>query len=186
MCGLGVPSRFLSWHLDSKTCGAHFLDSIIGDHKRLDHALFAFGHVDVNNYGAHHLDFLIGELEHLDHTGDMCHHKNLGSAPPRLHHRPPGSETPRTPLDTFRHGQSSYMHLLFSTISEVTSTCSLPCIFTDKQKQLLPINRHGFAPLACVIKAEVAWVRNRNIPFFFSVRQVRRFPRPASNLLILS
>ena len=55
-------------HEDSKTYGTHFLDSIIGGHKHLDHALYAFRHVDAKNYGAYHLDFIIGDLEHLNYT----------------------------------------------------------------------------------------------------------------------
>ena len=105
---------YTSQHLDSKTYRAHFLDSIIGDHKHLDHALYAFRHVDATNYGAHHLDPIIGDLEHLYYA-----------------------------LDTFRHVDASYIHPLFSTVSEVNSTCPLPCIYLF----LLP-SKNGFGRLA--------------------------------------
>ena len=111
---------YTAWHLDSTSYGASFLDSIIREHKPLDHAVYAFQHVDAKNYEAPFRDSIISDPEHLDHALDTFRHLDAETYgahfldsiihdPEHLDHA----------LDTFQHVDGSYVHSLFSTVSEV-------------------------------------------------------------------
>ena len=131
----------------------HFLDSIIGDYKHLDHTLYAFledldgalymfHHLNTKAYGAHRLDFVVGHREHLDLV-----------------------------LDTFRNVDASYIHPLFSTVSEVNSACPLTFIYLFS----LP-SKNGVGQLAEIdLRRLLALAKQKSlgsrseIDFFFSV-----------------
>ena len=56
------------YHLDIKTYGAHFIDSIIGYPEHLDPVFDTFRHINTKNFGAKILESILGDHEKLDYA----------------------------------------------------------------------------------------------------------------------
>ena len=173
MHGLGVPGRRW-WSLGSALRSflrlsvsifmSRHLDSIIGDQKHLDHALYAFRHIHARNYRVHRLDSIIGHFEHLDYALYMFHHLDtIGYGAHHLDFFVGHREHLNPDLNTFWHVDASYVHPLFLTVSEVNSAWPLPCIYIFS----LP-SKNGFGRLAEIDRRRLG-LDQKSTFFFFSV-----------------